>query len=1050
MPQFFINRPIFAWVIAIGIILAGLIAIPQMPIARYPSIAPPTVSINVSYPGATPQTMNDSVVALIEREISSVKNVLYFESSADTSGSAAITVTFKPGTDPDMAQVDVQNRLKTVEARLPQVVRQTGVTVEAAASGFLAIVSLNSTDGKYDEVALGDYMARNLVEELKRVPGVGRVQNFTSERAMRVWADPAKLVSYGVSMSEITDAISAQNVQIAPGSLGGSPTVDGQRVTVPLTAEGQLQTPDDFRRVVLKANTDGSSVTVGDVARVEFGPQSYAMDSRENGKASAAAAISLTPGGNAVATADGVSRRMAELSKTLPKGMSLSMPFNTAPFVKISIQKVIQTLVEAMVLVFLVMYLFLQKFRYTLIPAIVAPIALLGTFAVMLATGYSINVLTMFGMVLAIGIIVDDAIVVVENVERLMAEQGLSPKEATRKAMKEITGAVIGITLVLSAVFIPMALASGSVGAIYRQFTMAMAVSILFSAFLALTLTPALCATLLKPVHGHEKKNRFFTWFDKQFERLTAGYERWVVALIKQAGRAMAGFAVIVGLLAIAFTNLPSAFLPEEDQGYFLTTFQLPADATSSRTLEAVKVLEKHVASRPGIDKNMAILGFGFSGSGPNAAMAFTMMKDWKHRDGANVRDEVASLSEVMARNVHEGMVMSLLPPSIDELGTTNGFALRLEDRANQGHAALMAAQEKLVGLAAQSQILAGVYPDGLPAGANVRLDIDRAKAETLGVSFSSISATITAAMGSSYVNDFPNKGRLQQVIVQADAPFRMQLNDVLKLNVRNNAGGMVPLSEVVTPVWNTGPLQLVRYNGYPAVRISGSAAPGKSSGAAMAEMERLAQQLPPGFAVEWTGQSLQEQQAGSQAPMLLALSMLVVFLVLAALYESWSIPFSVMLVVPLGLIGAVAAVLLRDMANDVFFKVGMITIIGLSAKNAILIVEFAKQFREEGMGLAEAAVKAARMRLRPIIMTSLAFTLGVVPLMIAGGASAETQHAIGTGVFGGMITGTLLAIFLVPVFFVTVLGLADRIGKRRRGKPGDSATPPPIPVQEA
>ena len=1027
MPQFFINRPVFAWVLAIAIVLAGFIALPQLPVARFPTVAPPSVSISASYPVATPRTMNDSVVALIERELSSVRNLLYFESSTDTSGTASITATFKPGTDPDMAQVDVQNRLKTIEPRLPQMVRQTGVTVESAASGFLMMISLASPDGRYDAVTLSDYLTRNVVEEIKRVPGVGKVQNFGAERAMRIWVQPEKLIAYGLSMSDVTGAIAAQNIQIAPGALGGEPAAPGQQVQVPLTVDGQLKNPDEFARIVLKADTDGSSVTLGDVARVELGAQSYAMSTRENGRGVGAIGVQLAPGANAVATANAVEARMKDLARAMPPGMEWHIPFTTAPFVTVSIEKVVHTLVEAMVLVFLVMYLFLQNIRCTLIPAIVAPIALLGTLSVMWVTGFSINVLTMFGMVLAIGIIVDDAIVVVENVERLMAEEGLSPREATQKAMKEITGAVIGITLVLVAVFLPMALASGSVGAIYRQFTLSMAVSILFSAFLALSLTPALCATLLKPVSGHAAKNRFFTAFDRGFDRMTGGYERWVGALLRRGGRAMLVFAAMVGLLGVAYANLPSAFLPEEDQGYFITSFQLPADATAARTSKAMKVLERHAAQRPGIETNEAVMGFGFSGSGPNAAMAFTVLRDWNQRHGATIADEIARATQALSA-VKEGVVMSLMPPAIDELGNSGGFALRLEDRGGQGQDALVAAQYQLLAMAAQSGKVAGVYPDGLPAGSSIRLDIDRQKAQALGVPFSQISDTLSAAMGSTYVNDFPNKGRMQQVIVQADAANRTQLGALLRLNLRNASGGMVPLSEVVTPNWGQTPLQLVRYNGYASVRIAGSAAPGVSSGDAMREMEALAARLPRGFAVEWTGQSLQENQSAAQAPMLLALSMAVVFLVLAALYESWAIPLSVMLVVPLGLIGAVAAVLLRGMANDVFFKVGLITIIGLSAKNAILIVEFAKQYREAGMGLVEAAMTAARVRLRPIVMTSLAFTLGVVPLMTAGGASAETQHAIGTGVFGGMISGTALAVFLVPVFFVVVLGLWEKL----------------------
>ncbi|KHN62541.1 acriflavine resistance protein B [Dickeya fangzhongdai] len=1035
MPQFFIHRPVFAWVIALFIVLLGTIAIPQLPIARYPSVAPPTVSITASYPGATPQTMNDAVVGLIERELSSVKNLLYFESSVDTSGSAQISITFKPGTDPELAQVDVQNRIKSVEPRLPQTVRQNGLQVESASSGFLLLVSLTSENGRFDQVALSDYMARNVVEELRRVDGVGRVQLFGAEQAMRIWVDPNKLLSYGLTMNDLSTAITQQNAQIAPGRVGDAPSLPGQRVTIPLTVQGQLETPEQFAAIVLRAREDGSRVVLADVARVELGAQSYGFSVRENGRDATAAAVQLAPGANAVRTASAIAQRMAELKPSMPAGMGYSLPFNTAPFVKISIEQVVRTLAEAMVLVFLVMYLFLQNVRYTLIPAIVAPIALLGTFTVMLAAGFSINVLTMFGMVLAIGIIVDDAIVVVENVERLMAQERLSPKAATTRAMKEITGAIVGITLVLSAVFIPMAFASGSVGVIYRQFTLSMAVSILFSAFLALTLTPALCATLLTPVaDGHHEKRGFFGGFNRRFEQLTQHYAAGTRALLRRSGSMLLLFAALTGALAWIFRELPSDFLPEEDQGYFMTSIQLPSDATEARTLKVVKSYEQHIASRPGIASNMSILGFGFSGSGPNAAMAFTTLKDWSARGGATAQGEVAQAQQAMSQ-IREGTAMILMPPAIDELGTSSGFTLRLQDRAGQGYKALKAAEARLLTLAAQSHIVAGVYPDGLPPGSTVRLNIDRQKAEALGVSFSTLSDTLSAAIGSLYVNDFPNAGRMQQVIIQADAPARMQLDDVLRLYVRNTAGGMVALKEVVTPVWSDTPLQLTRYQGFLAARISGSAAPGVSSGEAMAEMERLAAQLPPGFTVEWTGQSLQERQSAAQAPMLLLLSMVVVFLVLAALYESWSIPLSVMLVVPLGLLGAVLAVILRDMPNDVFFKVGLITVIGLSAKNAILIVEFARQLRKQGHELVDAAVTAARLRLRPILMTSLAFALGVVPLMVASGASAETQHAIGTGVFGGMVSATVLAVFFVPVFFVAVMGVQERYDRWREAR---------------
>ncbi|MEH2535155.1 multidrug efflux pump [Bradyrhizobium sp. AZCC 1588] len=1032
MPQFFIERPVFAWVIAIFIALSGLVAFPQLPVARFPVIAPPSVSISAIYPGATPQTINDSVISLIERELSSVKHLLYFESTADTSGTATITATFQPGTPPDLAQVDVQNRLKAIEPRLPQAVRRTGVSVESADASFLMIVSLTAGDGRHDELALGDYMTRNLLEELKRLPGVGRVQSFGTERAMRVWIEPGKLISYGLSLEDVTAAIQAQNAPVAPGRVGAEPAVAGQKVAVPLVVEGQLQTQEQFAAIILRANPDGSRVLLSDVARVELGAQSLNFATRENGSPAAAAGIQLAPGANAVRTADAVRKRLAELAPAMPQGMTYSVSYDTSAFVKVSIEKVLHTLLEAMVLVFLVMFLFLQNVRYTLIPAIVAPIAILGTLAVMWAIGFSINVLTMFGMVLAIGIIVDDAIVVVENVERIMAGEGLPPKEATQKAMREITGAVIGITLVLAAVFIPMGLATGSVGAIYRQFTVSMAVSILISAFLALSLTPALCAALLKPAgQGRHESSYFFRWFNRILANLTSSYGGWVSRITRRTGRAMLSYAAIVVVLGYAFVQLPSSFVPEEDQGSFLTTFQLPADATAERTRAAIDMFDGYITKRHAVDRSLSIIGYGFSGSGPNVAIAFTTLKDWSKRNGHTVDREVESATTAMTR-VPEGTVMSLKPPAIEALGNTSGFSLRLEDRANRGHAALMEAQTKLIELAAQSKLVVGVYAEGLPTGPSVTLKIDRQKAEAFGVTFDAINQALTTAMGSFYVNDFPNAGRLQQVIVQADAPARMQVDDVLKLHLRNAAGGMISLSEVVTPVWQTSPLQFIRYNGYAATRIAGNAAPGVSSGAAMAEMERLATQLPGGFAVEWTGQSFQEKQAGAQAPILLALSILVVFLVLAALYESWSIPLSVMLVVPLGVVGAVAAALLRGQPNDVFFTVGLITIIGLSAKNAILIVEFAKMLKDDGRGLRQAVVQASRLRLRPILMTSLAFALGVVPMMLARGASSETQQAIGTSVFGGMISATVLALLLVPVFFIVVMDMVRRLARLR------------------
>jgi multidrug efflux pump len=1018
MPQFFINRPVFAWVIAIFIALAGVVAIPQLPVSRYPVIAPPSISIFTTYTGASVQTVNDSVVAPIEKELSSVKNVLYYESTVDSTGAANITVTFKPGTDPELAQVDVQNRLKNAEPRLPEVVRRNGINVEASESGFLMVIALKSRSGETDELSLGDYLTRNIAEELKRVPGVGRTQQFGSERAMRVWVNPTKLAAYNLSMSDVTSAIARENAQVSSGRVGDEPTVPGTTVSTPLIVHGQLNSPEAFAAISLRTQTDGARLLLSDVARVELGAQTFAFSVSSNSKPAAAAAIQMSPGANAVSTAAAIEKRLGELQATMPSDLSVSISYNTAPFVKVSILKVVQTLVEAMVLVFLVILLFLQKLRYTLIPTIVAPIALLGTFAVMLVAGYTINVLTMFGMVLAIGIIVDDAIVVVENVERIMAREGLSPKEATRKAMREISGAIVGITLVLVAVFIPMGLSDGSVGAIYRQFTMSMAVSILFSAFLALTLTPALCATILKPVGPHAEV-RFFSWFNTKFDRLSARYTGAIGWILRRGVRILLVYILLLGVLGVSYSQLPTSFVPEEDQGNFMAMFELPAGATAERTREIIAKYEKHTASRPDITESIVIQGFGFSGSGPNAAQAFTSLKAWSDRK-TTVNEEIAAAQAAMA-DIPEGTAMIMKPPAIESLGTTSGFSLRLEDRGNAGPTALKAAESELIRLASKSKLLTGVMTDGLPDGQNIALNIDRQKALALGVSFSTVSDMISTAIGSTYVNDFPKDGRLQQVVVQADAQHRMHIDDVLRLEVRNIDGAMVPLSEFVQPVWQMTPLQLARYNGYPAARLSGSAAPGVSSGVAMSEMERLAKQLPSGFAVAWTGQSLQERQSATQTPILLAASMLVVFLVLAALYESWTIPLAVMLVVPLGVLGAVLAVLARGMENDVFFKVGVITIIGLSAKNAILLIEYARHLRNEGQSLNRAVLKASRLRFRPILMTSLAFILGVVPLMIARGAGSEIQNAIGTGVFGGMLFATVLAVFFVPLLYVTI-----------------------------
>lgn len=1028
MPAFFIDRPIFAWVVALFIALAGLLAIPSLPVAQYPNVAPPQVELMATYPGASPETIDQNVVSLIEEELNGVNNLLYFSSSSGL-GSASITVTFKPGTDPEMGKVDIQNRLKAVESRLPRSVTQQGLQLEEMSSGFLLFATLTATDGRLDETALSDYMARNVVNELKRVEGVGKAQLFGAERAMRVWLDPQKLVAYNLNANDVSEAIAEQNAQVPAGSIGDLPTGTAQDITAPVIVSGQLGTPEEFANIVLRANTDGSTVVLGDVARVEIGSQSYQFGTRLNGQPTTGLAIQLAPGANALSTAERVKAKFDELSAFFPEGVKYDIPYDTSPFVKISITKVIHTLLEAMVLVFLVMFLFLQNIRYTLIPTLVVPVALLGTFACMKVLGFSVNVLTLFGMVLAIGILVDDAIVVVENVERIMSKERLSPREATRKAMREISGAIVGITVVLVAVFIPMAFMDGSVGVIYQQFSLSMAVAILFSGFLALTLTPALCATLLKPaVHiEHATQRGFFGWFNRRFDHLASRYQRGVWHVVKRVGRYLALYALLLAVLGVLFIRLPASFLPLEDQGYTITDVQLPPAASQSRTLEVAEQIEAHNATEAGIANTTVVLGFSFSGSGQNAALVFTTLKDWAERSSKDSAQAIAERANAAFSQISDAVAFSLNPPPIDGLGTSSGFQVYLQDRGSKGYLALQEARTALLEAAGKSPILTNVYESALAATPQVDVRIDRVHANTLGVSFSEVTQLLGAALGSAYVNDFPNQGRMQQVIVQADAPFRLQVEDVLALEVRSRQGKMVPLSAFSEASWTTGPAQLTRYNGYPSVDLSGEPAPGHSSGDAMAEMQRLADSLPDGFALEWTGLSLQERVSGAQAPLLLGLSIVVVFLCLAALYESWSIPTAVLLIVPLGILGAVIAANLRGLPNDVFFKVGMITIIGLSAKNAILIIEFAKSLHEQGMDLLEATVQAARLRLRPIIMTSLAFILGVVPLAISSGASAASQQAIGTGVIGGMLAATVAIIF-VPVFFVAVVNIAGRL----------------------
>ena len=1025
MAQFFISRPILAWVFALFISIAGIIALPFLPIAQYPKVAPPQLTISTSYPGASPQEIYQGVTRLIEEELNGVANMMYFESTSDTSGAVSINATFEAGTNIDQASVNVQNAIRRVESRLPSAVTSQGVNVEEAASGFLMMITLTSTDGRMDEVALGDYLNRNVLGEIRRLDGVGRAQMFAAQRAMRVWIDPDKMVGLNLTAADINAAITAQNAQVAAGQIGAAPNPVSQDLTATVLVQGQLSDPRAFGEIILRANPDGSAVLLKDVARIELGAENYNFTSRLNGQPSAAVGIQLSSTGNAVATSNAVKSKMDELSQFFPQGVDYATPYDTSPFVSASIEKVLSTLIEAVVLVFVVMFVFLQNFRYTVIPTLVVPVALLGTCAIMFATGFSINVLTMFAMVLAIGILVDDAIVVVENVERIMAEEGLSPKAATRKAMGQITGAILGITLVLACVFIPMAFFPGSTGIIYRQFSLTMVVSIGFSAFLALSLTPALCATFLKPIaKGHHEKKGLAGWFNRNFDGLTNRYVKVTNGMAKRAGRMMVIYLALVVGLGYLFINLPSAFVPAEDQGTLLVDIQGPPEASANRTQASVRQIEEILKAESGVKDVIAIQGFSFSGSGANAALMFVTLKDWSERDADNSAQAIADRVNISLFGLKDATSFALSPPAIEGFGATGGFAFRLQDRNGVGQAALSAAGAELMQKAGQSPVLTGMRVEGLPDAAQVLLVIDREKANTFGVTFSDINNTITANLGSSYINDFPNAGRMQRVIVQAKDQSRLQVEDLLKLNVRNASGGMVPLSSFAIAQWQKGSPQIVGYNGYPTIRISGEPAPGNSSGAAIAEMERLAGEMPEGIGFEWTGQSLEEIKSGSQAPFLFGISLLFVFLLLAGLYESWSIPFSVMLVVPLGVIGCVLAVMLAGMPNDIYFKVGLIAIIGLSAKNAILIIEFAKDNYAEGKPLLESAIEAAKLRFRPIIMTSLAFTLGVVPLAIASGASAASQNAIGTAVLGGMISATILGVFFVPAFFVFVLKL--------------------------
>ena len=1031
MAKFFIDRPVFAWVISIIIMLAGTLSIVKLPVAQYPDIAPPSVSIRATYPGASAQTVQDTVIQIIEQGLTGIDNVQYMSSTSESSGTGEVTITFLAGTDPDIAQVQVQNKLQTVMPLLPQEVQQQGVRVTKSSAGFLMVIGFVSADGSMDKYDIADYVAANVQDQLSRVNGVGQITLFGSQYAMRIWLDANKLATYGLITSDITGAIQAQNAQIAAGELGGAPAVPGQEINSSIVVQTRLSTPEEFGNILLRVNQDGSQIRLKDVARVELGGENYSFETEYNGQPAAGMAITLASGANALDTANAVRERIGELSEFFPPNLEIVYPYDTTPFVKLSINAVVQTLIEAIILVFFVMYLFLQNFRATLIPTIAVPVVLLGTFAVLSAFGFSINTLTMFAMVLAIGLLVDDAIVVVENVERVMAEDGLSPREATRKSMEQITGALIGIALVLSAVFVPMAFFGGSTGVIYRQFSITIVSAMVLSVIVALTLTPALCASMLKPVsHDHYEKGGFFGWFNRNFNRATNKYQSGVRSMIGRTGRYMLVYGVIVLLLGFLFTRLPTSFLPDEDQGIMFTQMTLPVGATKERSMGVMDQIENHYLEneKDTVRSVFSVIGFSFSGRGQNNGIAFVGMKDWSEREeeGQDVQS-IAGRAMGAFSQIKDAMVFPFVPPAITQLGTSSGFNLQLQDLGGLGHDVLMEARNQFLGLAAQDPRLVGVRPNGQEDNPQYKLDVNQEKAAALGVSIADVNNIFTTAWAPSYVNDFIDKGRVKRVYVQGDARFRMVPEDVGNWYVRNNQGEMVPLSAFTSGRWIYGSPRLERYNGVPSLNILGQGAPGVSSGDAMLAVEEIMEKLPQGIGYQWTGMSLQERESGNQAPLLYALSILVVFLCLAALYESWSVPFAVMLVVPLGVLGAVLFAMTRGLSNDVYFQVGLLTTIGLASKNAILIVEFAKSLYEDGMDLIKATMEAVRMRLRPIIMTSMAFMLGVTPLVISTGAGSGSQNAIGTGVFGGMLSGTVLAIFFVPVFFVVVFRLSHR-----------------------
>jgi multidrug efflux pump len=1045
MPRFFIDRPIFAWVIAIVIMLAGALSIMRLPVSQYPPIAPPAIVINAFYPGASAKTVEDSVTQVIEQKMTGLDRLLYMSSSSDSYGRASVTLTFDAGTNPDIAQVQVQNKLQLALPLLPQAVQQQGVQVAKSARNFLMVIGFVSEDDSRTRYDLADYLVSNIQDPLSRVTGVGEVQIFGGQYAMRIWLDPSKLTKYRLTPADVRVALQAQNAQVSAGQLGGTPAVPGQGFTAAITAQSRLQTPEQFERILLRTSAQGGEVRLVDVARVEIGTEDYGFAGRYKGKPASGIGIKLAPDANALATAAAVKARLAELERFFPSGIKSVIAYDTTPFVKISIMEVVYTLIEAVALVFLVMFLFLQNIRATLIPTIAVPVVLLGTFGVMAALGFSINTLTMFGVVLAIGLLVDDAIVVVENVERVMTEEGLPPKEATRKSMDQITGALIGIGLVLAAVFVPMAFFGGSTGVIYRQFSVTIVAAMGLSVLVALTFTPALCATMLKPVErGHEHGEKswfhgFFHWFNGVFKRGTDRYVLTVGGIIVRPLRFLAIYVAAVAVLGVLLVRMPSAFLPDEDQGIVLVQAVLPAGATQERTIEVLKKVEQHflVDEKDAVEGLFTVAGFSLGGAGQNMGLAFVQLKHWDQRKGKGMTaKDVAARGMRALSQIREGMVFAFVPPAVPELGLSAGFDVQLQDRGGLGHTALVGARNQFLGMAAQDKRLVAVRPNGQEDTAEFILDVDHAKAQALGVSVSDLNDALATAWGGAYVNDFLDRGRIKKVYLQSDADARMKPEDLAKWYVRNAKGEMVPVSAFTTAHWGFGSPRLERYNGSPSVELLGQGAPGTSSGDAMLAVQELIGKLPPGVGYEWTGPSFEERRAGSQAPALYALSILVVVLCLAALYESWSLPFAVILVVPIGLLGSVVASWGRGLSNDIYFHVALLATIGLAAKNAILIVEFAKALMEQGKDAVAATLEAARIRLRPILMTSMAFGLGVLPLAIATGAGSGSQNAIGTGVLGGTIFASVLGILYVPLFYVLI--------RRRFGRARDAAAAAP------